>query len=214
MKTDDLIDVLSTNLEAADRGRVWRALVAAFAIGAVVAFAAMLVVLGARADPIDGAHGRFILMKLFFTLSVIALATLLLVKCARPMAERYNAIFLLAVPFVAIAIAAILALGFAHWTAWDTMILGKEWLTCLISIPVFAVVPYAALVWALRTAGAPTNLVRTGAIAGLLAGGIGATAYAFHCPDDSLPFVAVWYGITIGLCTFIGAKLGPWLLRW
>jgi len=36
---------------------------------------------------------------------------------------------------------------------------------------------------------APTDLTRTGALAGLVAGGISATAYAFHCMDDSLPFV-------------------------
>jgi hypothetical protein len=32
--------------------------------------------------------------------------------------------------------------------------------------------------------------------------------------DDSLPFVAVWYGGTIVLCTFAGAMLGLRLLRW
>jgi hypothetical protein len=62
--------------------------------------------------------------------------------------------------------------------------------------------------------GAPTNLTRTGAIAGLVAGALGATAYAFNCADDSLPFIAIWYGGSIALCTFIGARLGPKLLRW
>jgi len=62
--------------------------------------------------------------------------------------------------------------------------------------------------------GAPTNLKRTGAIAGLVAGALGAMAYAFHCPDDFLPFLAFWYGGLIALCAFIGAKFGPRLLRW
>src|SRR5260370_1427946 len=61
---------------------------------------------------------------------------------------------------------------------------------------------------------APTNLARTGAFAGLIAGGVSAMAYALHCTDDSLPFVAVWYGGTIVLCTLAGAALGPRLLRW
>ena len=26
--------------------------------------------------------------------------------------------------------------------------------------------------------------------------------------------IAVWYGLTIGICTTFGAKLGPSLLRW
>jgi hypothetical protein len=93
------------------------------------------------------------------------------------------------------------------------MMMGMRWQTCLLCIPLFAVIPFAALIWALRQ-GAPTNLIRTGAIAGLVAGALGATAYAFNCADDSLPFIAIWYGGSIALCTFIGAKLGPKLLRW
>jgi len=61
---------------------------------------------------------------------------------------------------------------------------------------------------------APTDLARAGALAGLVAGGVSATAYALHCTDDSLPFVALWYGGTIALCTIAGAALGPRLLRW
>jgi hypothetical protein len=58
------------------------------------------------------------------------------------------------------------------------------------------------------------NLKRTGAIAGFVAGALGAGVYAFHCSDDSLPFITVWYGGMIALCAWIGSKLGPWLLRW
>jgi hypothetical protein len=29
-----------------------------------------------------------------------------------------------------------------------------------------------------------------------------------------VPYVALWYGGTIALCTFAGLKLGPRLLRW
>src|SRR5260370_777654 len=83
----------------------------------------------------------------------------------------------------------------------------------LLSIPIIAIVPFAVIIAAVRTA-APTNLAGTGAVAGLVAGGVSAMAYALHCTDDSLPFVAVWYGGTIVLCTLAGAILGPRLLRW
>jgi len=96
---------------------------------------------------------------------------------------------------------------------WDKMVMGEEWLECLLSIPIIAIVPFAAIIAAVRRA-APTNLVRTGAFAGLISGGVSAMAYALHCTDDSLPFVAVWYGGTIVLCTLAGAILGPRLLRW
>jgi len=93
------------------------------------------------------------------------------------------------------------------------MIVGDQWLECLLSIPIIAIVPFAAAIWAVRRA-APTNLARTGAFAGLIAGGVSAAGYALHCTDDSFPFVAVWYGGTIVLCTLAGAALGPRLLRW
>jgi hypothetical protein len=59
-----------------------------------------------------------------------------------------------------------------------------NWMTCLICIPLFALVPFIALVWFLRN-GAPTNLRTTGAIAGLLAGAIGATADVPGCRAGS-----------------------------
>ncbi|MGY4290817.1 hypothetical protein ACVWXO_010083 [Bradyrhizobium sp. LM2.7] len=93
------------------------------------------------------------------------------------------------------------------------MVLGNEWAECLVSIPLIAIVPFAVVIWAIRRA-APTDLVRAGAFAGLVAGSISAMAYALHCTDDSLPFVTVWYGGTIALCTLAGALLGPRLLRW
>jgi hypothetical protein len=79
------------------------------------------------------------------------------------------------------------------------MIVGDQWLECLLSIPIIAIVPFAISIWAVRKA-APTNLVRAGAFAGLVAGGVSAMAYALHCADDSLPFIALWYGGTIVLC--------------
>jgi hypothetical protein len=56
--------------------------------------------------------------------------------------------------------------------------------------------------------------VRHPSMAGLVAGAIGAAAYAFHCPDDSLPFIALWYGGSIAFCAPVGAMLGPRVLRW
>jgi hypothetical protein len=116
-------------------------------------------------------------------------------------------------PFAAIVLLAAISLGLAPSSHWNRMVMGNEWLECLLSIPIIAIVPFAVIIAAVRRA-APTNLVRTGAFAGLIAGGVSAMAYALHCTDDSLPFVAVWYGGTIVLCTLAGAVLGPRLLRW
>lgn len=127
--------------------------------------------------------------------------------------EQSTPITLVALPFAVIILLAALSLGSAPVSFWDDMIIGDNWLECLLSIPIIAIVPFAIIVWAVRRT-APTDLVRTGALTGLAAGAVSATAYALHCTDDFLPFIAFWYGGTIAICTFAGAKLGPRLLRW
>jgi hypothetical protein len=144
---------------------------------------------------------------------VVILTSIALTKLARPGGERRTPIALVALPFVAIILLAAISLASAPSSHWERMVVGDQWLECLISIPIIAIVPFAAIIWAVR-AMAPTDLRRAGALAGLAAGGVSATAYAFHCMDDSLPFVALWYGGTIALCTLAGAVLGPRLLRW
>jgi len=152
-------------------------------------------------------------LKVAFALAVVGVAIRYLTRLARPGAERRVSPLSIALPFAAIALLGLISLGGAPSSHWNSMILGDEWLECLLSIPIIAVVPFAITIFAVRRA-APTNLVRAGAVAGLIAGGVSAMAYALHCTDDSLPFVAVWYGGTIVLCTLAGAALGPRLLRW
>jgi hypothetical protein len=105
------------------------------------------------------------------------------------------------------------SLAFAPGYQWNGKIFGDQWLECVISIPLIAIVPFSVIVWAVRQM-APTDLTRTGAFVGLVAGCVSAIGYAIHCADDSVPFIALWYGGTIALCTFAGWKLGPKLLRW
>jgi hypothetical protein len=213
MRTDDLIAMLATNVEPVDRRQLARTIGAALLVGAVVALGAMLLVLGIRADLRQAGAVMFLLLKLAFTVGIVAVASIYLTRLARPGGERRMPIVLVALPFLAIVVLAGINLTFAPDSHWKKMIVGDQWLECLLSIPIIAIVPFAAVIWALRQM-APTDLTRTGALAGLVAGGISATAYAFHCMDDSLPFVALWYGGTIALCTLVGATLGPRLLRW
>jgi len=101
----------------------------------------------------------------------------------------------------------------AEPASWGALVLGTAWWSCLVCIPLFAAVPFVALIGAARN-GAPTSLTRTGAAAGLVAGAFGAAAYALHGPDDLVPFIAVWYSAAIGLCALVGALLGRRLLQW
>jgi hypothetical protein len=213
MKTDDLVAMLSTNVEPIGRGLVGRTISIAVAAGAVIALGFTLVALGIRADLTTTRAAVFLLLKVAFALAVVGVAIRYLTRLARPGAERGISPLSIVLPFAAIALFGAISLGSAPSAHWNRMIIGDEWLECLLSIPIIAIVPFAVTIFAVRRA-APTNLVRAGAVAGLLAGGVSAMAYALHCTDDSLPFVAIWYGGTIVLCTLAGAALGPRLLRW
>jgi hypothetical protein len=213
MKTSELIAMLGTNVEPVDHRKVAQTVSAAIAAGIAVALVAMLIALGVRTDLNEPNALSYLPLKLVFTLGIVVLTSIALIKLARPGGERTTPVALVALPFLAIVLLAAVSLGSAPRSYWDKMIIGDQWLACLISIPIIAVVPFAVIIWAVRRM-APTDLVRTGALAGLVAGGISAAAYALHCTDDSLPFVALWYGGTIALCTLVGATLGPRLLRW
>jgi hypothetical protein len=212
MKTDELIAVLSTHVEPVDRGLIGRNVGLALFAAIVLAIGLTAAWLGLRADFATRA-AVFLVAKVAFAMAIVVIASIYLLRLARPGGEHKLSSLWAMVPFAAAILLAAINLGLAPSSHWNWMILGDEWLECLLSIPVIAIVPFAVLVWAVRKA-APTNLVRTGAFTGLVAGGVSALGYALHCTDDSLPFVAVWYGGTIVLCTIAGAILGPRLLRW
>jgi hypothetical protein len=213
MKTEDLISMLSTNVEVVDHRRVGRNIGIAVAAGAAVAVATVFFVLGPRADLTTAGTYVAPLLKVAFTFIILVPASIYLIRLTRPGGERRSSVALVALPFIAIMLLVALSLGFAPGSHWKATILSDEWLECVISIPLIAIVPFAVIIWAVRQM-APTDLARTGAFAGLVAGCLSATGYALHCADDSVPFFALWYGGTIALCTFAGWQLGPKLLRW
>lgn len=213
MRTEQLIDILSTNIDPVDRRTTHTALTWAVIVGAAAAFGVMVGTVSPREDLTNRENVFFVLLKLAFALAVMTTGLLALTKSVRPGRSIRKTLRLLWLPFLAVGVAAVADLTLGLTAIPRRLMVGTDWLLCLYCIPLFAIIPFALLVWALH-AGAPTNLRQTGAVAGLVAGAIGAAAYAFHCQDDALPFIAVWYTASIGACSFIGATLGPRLLRW
>jgi hypothetical protein len=213
MKTDDLIALLSVNVEPVDHRQNVRNIGMAVVAGAAAAVAIVFAVLGPRAGLTT--LGTFIpaLLKVAVTVIILVPASVYLIRLTRPGGEQKSTVALLALPFIAVMVLAVLSLEFAPSDHWNGKLFGDEWIECLISIPLIAILPFAVLVWAVRQM-APTDLARTGALVGLVAGCLSAIGYAVHCADDSVPFFALWYGGTIALCTLAGWKLGPRLLRW
>ena len=213
MKTEELIDVLATNLEPIKGGELRNTVMIALAVGTVAALCLVLAMFGLPAAAPTGAFSGLKLLALAFTLGLVVAGASLLIRSARPGEPGRKLLVLIGLLFLATFLAALVTLVLADPAAWGGMVFGPQWAACLVCIHLFAVAPFASLVWALRR-GAPTNLVRTGAIAGLVAGALGAAFFAIRHSGGSIPFIAFWYAGPILACAVVGALLGPRLLRW
>jgi hypothetical protein len=213
VKTDDLIKIISTNVEAVDYREPQRMILISAGLGAAFAFVAMVLTLGIRTDLSELRPWLFVAAKSIFAGAIIGISLANLTRIARPGGERRVSLALGLVPFGGALIAAIGSLAIIPFSDWKAMIFGEYWLLCLACIPLNAIVPFAAIVWSMRQL-APTNLTLAGVMAGRSAGGISAFVYALHCTDDSFPFIALWYSLTITLCAVLGGVLGRQLLRW
>jgi hypothetical protein len=216
VNTDRLVDLLSANLEPVSRVRFGKTLLVAILSGCVAAVILMLATVGPRDDLDSLTHLAWTAAKLLFAASVVVTATPLLLRSMRPGLEKKIHTETIFLPFLAAIGVALATLTFVTPQTWGVMLRGATSVSsarCLFCIVFFAVVPFAALICTLRQ-GAPTRLRLSGAIAGVVAGGLGGAAYAFTCRSDTIPFIAVCYSTAIALCAFIGAQLGPLLLRW
>ena len=212
MKTAELIAALAAEAPAVPAGVIRNRLLTALAIGGLVALA--LVVFWLKPQPLGAVVGQgWFWMKLGYTAALAAAASAVVARLARPGLSAFRGA---AIVVILIALMAILGLGqlaLAEPEQRLALWLGRTWRVCpwnilLLSIPIFL-----ALAWALKKA-APTHLVAAGAAAGLLSGGLAASLYCLHCPEQAASFVAFWYTLGMLLSTGLGALLGPRLLRW
>ncbi len=213
MKTDDLIEALSRNLEPATPppGPLRYALVAIAGLGLGVALLLLMPNLGFRNDLMLNLPAA--LTKAGFSALAASAAAPVLMRLARP-GRPLGWRLLAAFGFFALCalIACIALLGTdpgGRLQAWTGG--GFPW--CLVLIPTLAAPAALALGWFVRGL-APTNLTGAGAAVGAVSGGLGAMVYAMSCPVDSVAFVATWYALAIALCAALGALAGAWLLRW
>lgn len=212
MRTDDLIDMLSSEVEAVEPHKLAREFLRAVMVAGLLALAGSVLAFGfswtGRFENLG-----FLTLKVVFSLSVLGITTHVLMKHLRPGGERRAALWPTALPFLVVAGLAITELSSAPVARWHSLTVGNHGLECIVFIVLTALVPSAIIIAAARMA-APTDPVKTGALAGTVAGAMGALSYAFHCTDDSLSFIALWYVAAIVLCGVAGAVFGPRVLRW
>src|SRR5262249_17124644 len=146
MKTDDLVDMLSTNLEAVDWRGVSRSILASAGLGALAALALMMLLFGPRPDVSDFHAWGFMAANFAFAGAIVAIALVSLVRAARPSGAPRSALAPMILPFAVALIAAAVSLALAPMALWRAMIFGSEWLLCLLCIPLNAILPFAAIV--------------------------------------------------------------------
>lgn len=90
---------------------------------------------------------------------------------------------------------------------------GGDTLNCAIDIALLSL-PALWLILRVLKSAAPTRPGWTGALAGLLAGAMGAAGHAFACYNDGGVSVGIWYGAALLFTTTLGAVIGRRTLRW
>ena len=212
MKTDNFIAALAADAHD-EKITPARAFLIALFSGALVAGIAFMATLGPRPDFMLAIQTLRFDFKFVVTL-VLAVSALLVARdMARPEVRRSRMRPLLLAAPVLLILAVAIELMVVPPDLWMPRLIGHNMRFCTTMIPLFALGPLVLLLWAFRR-GAPDNPARAGAVAGLIAGGIGAAFYAAHCFDDSPLFVATWYTLAIGAVTGLGALLGSRFLRW
>ena len=213
MQTDDLISLMTASHQPVDTGWLRRVTWIA-ALGTLAAtIALVLLTLGQRPDLGTAWMTLPVIAKALLGASVATIALVLFQRSLRPGLKAARLVPLVAIPLLLAAAWALLTLAQAPIEHWSALVFGRYWRACLIAVPLYALCPLVILLILARR-GAPTNGRLTGACAGLVSAGLATAAYSVHCPDDTAPFLAIWYTLAIMIVTGLGALTFPRLVRW
>jgi len=213
MRTDRWINLLASQAAPVAARRVAPLMARLLPWGLAGAVTIMLAGYGLRHDLPGVLRLPLFWLKVGVPLAV-ALAGLALVgRLGRPGVPAGRAWWGVALPVLLLWL-----LGAGQWLAATPaerppLLWGQTWRTCVFNIGLIGLPVFAAALAVLRQL-APTRPAWAGAAAGTLAGGAGACVYAWHCPELTAPFLAVWYVLGMALPVLAGAVLGPRLLRW
>lgn len=213
MRTDELIHLQATDAAPVRAHAIERRFGGAAVAGVAGAGALMMALYGLRPDLAQTLAEPMFWVKLGFAVSLAVAGVAVLRRLARPGLHAAGTARWLALPPALLLALALWALAGVPASERLPMVLGSTWRTCPFNIALLSLPALAGSLWALRGA-APTHLAWAGAGAGLLAGALGASVYALHCPEMAAPFLVVWYLAGMAIPTVLGAVLGPRLLRW
>lgn len=211
METDRLIRALAADNDTRVRP-VGAMLAMAMLVALPVSAAMMLVTLGIRPDVEAAMHNPFFDLKFAVTLALVLPAIAISLHLSRPEASVIGWRWLLLIPVGLLALGIGTEMMLPQRLPVLIRLVGKNSRVCLTAIPLLSLPLLAAALIGLRH-GAPASPTLTGAFAGMLSGGLGATLYAAHCSDDSPLFVATWYTTSIAAVAATGALAGSRVLK-
>jgi hypothetical protein len=213
MRTDDLVEALAADVRPVDAGAVRRRFRDRLLWGPAIALVLMLLALGPRPDLAEAMHLPMFWVKAGVPAFIAAACWLLVSRLGRPGVAPGRSLLAAVAPLAMLTLAGLVVLWSAAPAERPGMLFGQTWKQCLAAIPLLALPALALAMSALRGL-APTRLALAGAAAGLFAGGAGAFAYAFHCPELEAPFLGAWYVAGMLIPAVLGALAGRRLLRW
>ncbi|MBV8626755.1 MAG: DUF1109 domain-containing protein [Paraburkholderia sp.] len=213
MRTEDLVDLLSTGCAPVQRGVAARRFGIALALAVAGAALLTIALLGIRPDLAVAARTALFWVKLAFPVCVAVGAGITAMRLARPGARVGSGWLVMAAPVLLVWIAGIAVVATALPQDRLPAILGQSWRVCPFNILLLSLPGFAAIVWAVRGL-APTRPRLAGAMCGLLASSTSTVVYCFHCPEMGPAFWSVWYVIGMLIPAGIGALIGVRLLRW
>jgi hypothetical protein len=213
VKSSDLIRSLAGELTPVPPGKTRNDLLLGLSLGTLVSFVGMVTVYGVQPDLISVARGGPLAMKACYTLSLAAIAGSMLMPMLRPGELLPDSGRRFLFPVLLLVGLAVLQTATTSDADPVSLWLGSSWQRCPLGIAILSVPIFAGACWAIRRQ-APLRLRATGALAGLVSGGLAATVYAFACKENGAGFVLVWCTLGIAISTAVGAMIGRRVLRW
>lgn len=213
MRTEELVDLLSTSVSPTHSGVAMRRITTALLVAAIGACLLMVTVYGVRPDIASVTPTPLFWGKLAFPFVLSVGALFATTRLSRPGASARLSWPIIATPIACVWVAGIAAIITTTPKNRMLVLLGHSWQSCPFNILLLSIPGFVAIFLAVRAL-APTQLRQAGAASGLLAGAVASVAYCFHCPEMSPTFWSVWYLLGMALSAACGALLGPKLLRW
>lgn len=210
--TDNLIEKLVAEAKPVSAHALPSLLLYHALFGLCLALAIMVFVLGPRHDLAFAMTTASFWTKLGYASLLFTLLLPALLALSRPVKAGFPWLLVASLLGV-LALIALFQVNSAepdqrHALLWGATALVCPWLITLISMPVLI-----SLLTAMRKL-APLKPALAGFAAGIFSGAIGVFVYSFHCPEVSIPFIAIWYTLGILITGIAGSVGGCLVLRW